>query len=173
MPFSNTDPPQGAPREFSEMMGRIYLMTESDIRSVVDIERMCFPVPWGYQSFLAEYNNPYSLNFVIKEPDSLENNHIYAYSCNHVVGNELSILKMAVSPEKRRLGYAEHLLGTVIHRAIQKGATEAFLEVRPSNYKAQALYRKLGFRVIGTRPNYYPETGEDALMMMKILKEIS
>jgi ribosomal-protein-alanine N-acetyltransferase len=33
------------------------------------------------------------------------------------------------------------------------------------NAAAQQLYRNFGFVSSGTRPNYYPETGEDALVM--------
>jgi len=148
-------------------------MEASDIRYIVDIERTCFPAPWHQKAFLSEINNPYSLNIVIKEIDPLENHRIWAYSCNHVIGSELSILRMAVAAEKRRLGIGKHLLGIVLHRAMQRGAAKAFLEVRPSNRIAILLYQKLDFRVIGTRPNYYPETGEPALVMMKMLKETS
>jgi ribosomal-protein-alanine N-acetyltransferase len=41
------------------------------------------------------------------------------------------------------------------------------LEVRASNHAAIALYRSLGFRSIGTRTAYYPDDGEDALIMWK------
>ena len=34
-----------------------------------------------------------------------------------------------------------------------------------TNTSAQALYRRFGFAPVGVRPNYYPETGEDAIVM--------
>jgi len=148
-------------------------MTASDIEYVAAIERACFSTPWKSSAFISELGNPYALNIVIKELHSLEKDRICAYSCNHVVEDELSVLRMAVAPEKQRLGIGEHLMDTVLQQAVHRGATKAFLEVRPSNTKALSLYRKLGFRVIGTRPNYYPETGENALVMMKQLKETS
>jgi ribosomal-protein-alanine N-acetyltransferase len=43
------------------------------------------------------------------------------------------------------------------------------LEVRLSNHAAQALYRKFGFREVGTRPRYYADNGEDALLMDRAL----
>ncbi|MGH2435444.1 MAG: ribosomal protein S18-alanine N-acetyltransferase, partial [bacterium] len=39
------------------------------------------------------------------------------------------------------------------------------LEVRKSNQTAQALYRKYGFREIGTRKGYYSDNREDAIVM--------
>jgi ribosomal-protein-alanine N-acetyltransferase len=47
------------------------------------------------------------------------------------------------------------------------GADRVFLEVRPSNPNAQALYQSLGFHEIGRRPRYYPahQGREDAIVM--------
>jgi ribosomal-protein-alanine N-acetyltransferase len=148
-------------------------MAESDICHIAEIERECFSSPWSRDAFLSELKKGYGLNIVMREIDALENECICAYSCNHVIEDELSILRMAVVPGKRRLGIGEQLLDLVLEQATGQGAVKAFLEVRPSNAKASMLYRKLGFRVIGTRPNYYTETGEHALVMMKRLKETS
>jgi ribosomal-protein-alanine N-acetyltransferase len=41
------------------------------------------------------------------------------------------------------------------------------LEVRTSNAPAIALYERFGFRGAGTRPRYYTDTGEDALVMWR------
>jgi RimJ/RimL family protein N-acetyltransferase len=49
----------------------------------------------------------------------------------------------------------------------QQGASSVYLEVRLSNISAIKLYEKLGFREIGRRSNYYPDSKEDALVMMK------
>jgi ribosomal-protein-alanine N-acetyltransferase len=40
-----------------------------------------------------------------------------------------------------------------------------YLEVRDSNFGAQALYEKLGFRRVGLRKNYYHNPVEDAVVM--------
>ena len=47
------------------------------------------------------------------------------------------------------------------------GAARVFLEVRPSNPHAIALYHDEGFNEIGRRPRYYPshDGREDALVM--------
>ena len=43
------------------------------------------------------------------------------------------------------------------------------LEVRRSNLPAQALYRKLGFEVVGVRQHYYARPREDAILMTLFL----
>ena len=41
------------------------------------------------------------------------------------------------------------------------------LEVRVSNAGAIALYERYGFRGVGTRPRYYADNGEDAIIMWR------
>ena len=36
---------------------------------------------------------------------------------------------------------------------------------------AKGLYKKLGFQIMATRPKYFMDTGEDALIMIKVLEE--
>ena len=45
------------------------------------------------------------------------------------------------------------------------GAEAVSLEVRVTNWGAQRLYARFGFRPVGIRKNYYQEIGEDALIM--------
>jgi ribosomal-protein-alanine N-acetyltransferase len=60
---------------------------------------------------------------------------------------------------------ATALLVDLLERASEVGASRVGLEVRVSNFAAQALYRAHGFRGSGLRKSYYRDTGEDALMM--------
>ncbi len=53
----------------------------------------------------------------------------------------------------------------LIHEALRLGARAVSLEVRVSNWGAQRLYSRYGFRPVGIRKNYYQETGEDAVVM--------
>jgi ribosomal-protein-alanine N-acetyltransferase len=54
-----------------------------------------------------------------------------------------------------------------LHLARSRGAERVFLEVRPSNRGAIALYDQEGFNEIGRRPRYYParDGREDAIVM--------
>ena len=87
-------------------------------------------------SFLMEPANPNAPSNVTTEHNPLEKNSIQAYTCNRIIGDELNILRMAVAPESRRFGFAGRLLDLVLSLSGQKGATQAYLEVRPSNVPA-------------------------------------
>jgi ribosomal-protein-alanine N-acetyltransferase len=74
-------------------------------------------------------------------------------------------MNIAVDPPRRRRGIGAAMLEAVIERA---GRAESFtLEVRPSNPGAIVLYERFGFRIAGTRPRYYQDTGEDAVIMWR------
>ena len=64
------------------------------------------------------------------------------------------------------------MLHTLYERCRQQRAEALWLEVRPSNARARALYQREGFVDIGVRKNYYPAEGgrEDALVMRRQIK---
>ena len=77
--------------------------------------------------------------------------------------SELELL--LVHPGMRRRGIGRVLTEYWLQWSKAVGASEAVLEVRPSNVGAQALYRALGFMSEGHRPRYYKNPVEDALLM--------
>lgn len=79
--------------------------------------------------------------------------------------DEAHITAIAVRSNYRRFGIGEGLLISTIELARQLNANKVTLEVRASNMVAQALYQKYGFRVVGSRPRYYSDNGEDAVLM--------
>jgi ribosomal-protein-alanine N-acetyltransferase len=79
--------------------------------------------------------------------------------------DEGHITTIAVAPEYRGRGIGELLLNGLIDQALTLNTDMLTLEVRVSNIVAQQLYLKYGFRPSGTRPRYYTDNGEDALIM--------
>jgi ribosomal-protein-alanine N-acetyltransferase len=75
------------------------------------------------------------------------------------------VTTIAVDPDHRGRGVGELLLNALIDHAYELGAKQITLEVRVSNTAAQRLYLKYGFQPAGTRPRYYTDNGEDALIM--------
>ena len=65
-------------------------------------------------------------------------------------------------------------LSLPLHRAVldaviaRVGAgAQITLEVRPTNVGAIALYKQFGFLAAGSRPRYYQDNGEDAVIMWR------
>jgi ribosomal-protein-alanine N-acetyltransferase len=79
--------------------------------------------------------------------------------------DEAHITTIAMHPDYRRLGLGEFMLASLIDISYDIGAKWVTLEVRVSNYAAQNLYRKYGFREAGLRHRYYSDNQEDALIM--------
>ena len=52
-----------------------------------------------------------------------------------------------------------------IRTLLAGGIKHISLEVAANNDPAQALYRRFGFAPVAVRKNYYPVTGQDALVM--------
>ncbi|MDP3284232.1 MAG: ribosomal protein S18-alanine N-acetyltransferase [Desulfobacterales bacterium] len=140
-----------------------------DIEQIHTIEEISFKAPWSRTLFLEELACKTASDYVVKLAGSEKHEPVIAYICSRIIGCELSILRIAVSPEWRNMGIASWLLDKCFKMARDKGVTSVFLEVRESNSAAIALYGKLGFISVGKRPAYYPETGEDAVVLMKKL----
>ena len=79
--------------------------------------------------------------------------------------DEAHVTTIAMHPDHRHRGLGEFMLVSLIDIAYEIGAKWVTLEVRVSNYVAQNLYRKYGFREAGLRHRYYSDNQEDALIM--------
>jgi ribosomal-protein-alanine N-acetyltransferase len=135
----------------------------ADVTSILDIEKQSFPSPWSLWCFLAEFANSRS-TILVAGPPPPNRWETWGYLIYWLVVDEMHIMNLAVHPHHRRRGVARALLTQALAQAKSQGATMAWLEVRPSNQAAQALYRSFGFQEVGRRPCYYADTGEDALL---------
>ncbi len=90
---------------------------------------------------------------------------IIGFSGLWLMVDEAHITTIATHPSYRRMGLGEFLLVNMIDIAYAINAKWVTLEVRVSNYSAQNLYRKYGFREAGLRHRYYSDNQEDALIM--------
>ena len=152
------------------MQWHLSALTESDIGQILLIEKTSFKQPWSSKLFHEELSSKDAFDYVVKLNSSDKPEPVIAYICSRITGSEMSILRIAVAVKWRNSGIAFWLLNRCFEIAVTKGITSVFLEVRESNNAATALYGKLGFMPVGKRPNYYSETGEDALVFMKKLR---
>ncbi len=135
-----------------------------DVSAIWAIEQLSFPTPWSRWSFLAELGHRNS-HMLVAGPPAPQPWRLWAYLIFWVVLEEMHILNLAVHPEHRRRGIARRLLSEGLAQARKLGAELAWLEVRPSNLAARALYESVGFKEVGRRAHYYDDTHEDALLL--------
>jgi ribosomal-protein-alanine N-acetyltransferase len=137
----------------------------TDINSVVAIEKESFPTPWSRWIFLSELTQSLG-HFLVTGPSPPQPWQLWGYIIYWLVADEMHLLNLAVHPEKRCRGVARFLLQEALRRSRALGAKVAWLEVRPSNTPALALYASFGFKEVGRRPRYYEDTQEDAILLV-------
>jgi [ribosomal protein S18]-alanine N-acetyltransferase len=141
-------------------------MTLADLSQVEEIEQVSFPTPWPEQAFHYELtHNRNALCWIAEWRPVGQEPVIAATLVIWLILDEAHIGTLAVRLGYRRQGIAQRLLAKGLIESARSGATHALLEVRESNQPAQGLYQKFGFDVVGTRPGYYQDTREDALLM--------
>ncbi len=82
-----------------------------------------------------------------------------------LVVDEVHIATLSVDPDYRRSKIASRLICTALRDGVSRGATASTLEVRASNAAAQRLYYRFGYQLMGRRPGYYQDNGEDAILL--------
>lgn len=133
---------------------------ECDAASVVMVEEKSFSIPWTTSMVEDLLNNDYDFTW-LAEVDG----EVAGYCNFRVIAGEGELMRIAVLPEKRRLGVAKKLMDTLFAKADAEDIRPITLEVREHNEKAIALYTSYGFKIIGIRKNYYHKPEENAYIM--------
>jgi ribosomal-protein-alanine N-acetyltransferase len=140
-------------------------MRDEDLDAVLAIELRAYPFPWTRGIFQDCLRADYPA-WVLQRDGA-----IIGYGMLSIAADEAHVLNVCTAPEQQGQGHGRRLLRALLRLAQGRGAQRVFLEVRPSNTVAIALYHDEGFNEIGRRPRYYPARGgrEDAIVMAKEL----
>lgn len=140
---------------------RLRMMREADLDAVFAVEIRAYPFPWTRKIFLDCLLASYPAWVFEQE------GRILGYGLVSIAADEGHVLNVCTAPEAQGQGLGRRMLRTLIQSARTRGAQRLFLEVRPSNRHAIALYHDEGFNEIGRRPRYYPAAHgrEDAIVM--------
>ena len=158
----------------------------SDVDSLYEIECACFSVPWSKDSLLsfienrehtfcitacagrdaaaAAAANDTAAALTDAAPVQAAVPDIMGYIGVLYVLDEGEISNIAVHPFFTGKGVGFALMKAAQEYCRRAGVNTLHLEVRPSNTRAIALYRKCGFVQTGMRRGYYADNGEDALL---------
>jgi len=136
-------------------------LRESDLNAVMAIEVRGYPYPWTRGIFLDCLRAGYPGLAMVR--DGL----LIGYGVLSLAADEAHVLNICIDPLEQSHGLGRQLMRALVRLAGDRGAQRVFLEVRPSNTPALALYHSEGFNEIGRRPRYYPaaQGREDALVM--------
>jgi [ribosomal protein S18]-alanine N-acetyltransferase len=131
--------------------------TEADLEQLEQIEIEAFPRSAWLPSDFLRYQC-----IVAEEDGTIQGFLVSRQIAPASAGSpaEYEVLNIAVRMTHRRRGIGASLL----RQEMQKPGT-FFLEVRASNVAAKALYKKLGFRELGYRFDYYENPRETAIVM--------
>jgi ribosomal-protein-alanine N-acetyltransferase len=136
-----------------------------DLPHLVALEAAAFADPWPESVMASELAQPGGVMLVAAgggdRPPS-------GYACFRLGGGEAELLRVAVAPAERGRGIARRLLAAGLEQLRAAGVASCYLEVRPVNASALAVYRALGFELCGRRRSYYRD-GSDALVLRRQL----
>ena len=135
---------------------------EEHLPVILEIEREAYLEPWTEGMFRQEINNRLSQFYVVFFDGTL-----VGYVGFWEAADEAHITTVTVRREYRGRGFGREEVRFILEVAGRRGIREATLEVRPSNIRAQSLYKGMGFEEIGRRKHYYAATGEDAIIMAR------
>ena len=150
------------------LLAQLRPMPEADIDAVMRIELEAYPFPWTATIFRDCLRAGYAC-WVLDAGGEL-----VCYGVLSAAAGEAHVLNVCVAPRRQGEGHGRRLMRRLIDLARWHRAERIFLEVRPSNPNAIALYESLGFNEIARRANYYPAKAgrEDAIVMaLELLPE--
>lgn len=147
-------------------------MNLSDVAEVAAIEKSIYSAPWTAGNFIDSLNAGYCA-WTLRESAgvAIGASSLIGYFVLMAAVDEAHLLNVSVAAAWQGRGHGLFLLHRAAALAREHKATSVILEVRPSNTRALAIYRRFGFREHGLRRRYYPvsaddqQTREDAIVM--------
>jgi ribosomal-protein-alanine N-acetyltransferase len=137
----------------------------ADLPCLAEIEAVAFADPWSPAMLAAELAQPGGVMLVASA--GAAGGQPCGYACFRPgTGGEAELLRVAVAPAARGRGAARRLIAAGLERLRAAGVVSCYLEVRPGNASALAVYHALGFETCGLRRAYYRD-GADALVLRR------
>lgn len=150
-------------------------MHVDDLDEIMQIEPTIYSHPWTRGNFSDSLNSGYSA-WVMEDISLGKTSEMIGYSLLMLVMDEAHLLNLSIVKHRQKCGLGRYLLEHMLKIAKNHQAVNMFLEVRPSNASAIALYENMGFNEMAVRRGYYPadpktsENGrEDAVLMGLVL----
>jgi ribosomal-protein-alanine N-acetyltransferase len=142
-------------------------MTRDDIPAVLAMEQAACMHPshaWSDDNYRSSLASGYWVRVVVG-PDK----QVWGVCVAMFGVDELHLLNIAVDQSLHGQGLGGHMLHQLVSLCHAHRLATIWLEVRPSNARAKAVYERHGYAAVGLRKNYYPTPGgrEDAVVMKR------
>lgn len=144
------------------------LKKEKYIDIIYKLETKIFTDPWTKKMIKGEFNSKLAVVLGVINSKTKE---LVGYSFLFNIYDEIHINNIAVKKNYRGKGLGKKLLDYIINYGKENYFSRITLEVRDSNKSALKLYYQNGFMIVSRRKGYYSNPKEDALVLMKNLKE--
>ena len=141
-------------------------MAARDLDDVMAIESRVYTHPWTRGNFMDSMTAGHHCWIANVSGTGV------GYSVAAIGAGEAHLLNLSNAAEWQGRSLGAELLRFMLKLIRDYAAARVFLEVRPSNTAARALYRRAGFSEIGARRGYYPAQNgrEDALVLELVLR---
>jgi ribosomal-protein-alanine N-acetyltransferase len=148
---------------------RIRRAIPADIPAMMRLEQQSPPAAhWSEQRYKDSFEfvglQQRSERFAWIAEDERGAPEIVGFIVAHRVDAEWELENIVVAETARRQGVGSRLINEFVAHARSLQSSGIFLEVRQSNQRARALYRKEGFEDTGLRKSYYSDPPEDAIL---------
>lgn len=143
-------------------------LTQADSGSLSALHREDFVRPWSGGEFSSLLEQDTVFGYGVREVGQGAKAPV-GFVLARLAAGEGEILTVAVARSHRRQGLGWRLMDAVLRDLHAERAEALFLEVDENNAPAIALYRRLGFREVGRRSNYYQssEHGPTGALVMR------
>ncbi|MDZ4725508.1 MAG: ribosomal protein S18-alanine N-acetyltransferase [Leptospira sp.] len=139
------------------MSPNFQLISETDLPELIQLESICFPSETWTEKMLRTHLEFHAAYF-------WRDNDLKGYALICETPWEVEIFRIATAPTYQRQGVGQFLFTNLFETFPKK---DFFLEVKESNESAIQLYKKMGFTVLETRKNYYPDKSTAIIMIRK------
>lgn len=138
-----------------------------DLSTVMRIEEELFaPDTWTEAMLRDELSRTKSRHYLVAEAEVENKAQVVGYAGLVAYRDEGHIATIGVRNAFQGKGIGALLLDALLAEADLR-VPRVLLEVRADAAIPQRLYRSRGFAEIGRRPNYYPLSGADAVVMAR------
>ena len=140
-------------------------MIDEDVSRVKEIETSAALSGWNHEGYTKSVIDETAIK-IVSLLSSGGTERIVGFVIGKFVGHEVSeIYNIAVDQDFRRRGIGEYLIKAFLEESSVYGVKKVWLEVRETNRSIVCFYESFGFHVKYSRPKFYSNPTEDALVM--------